>query len=150
MESMLHLEDFSQGQTFSLGTFSLSEEEIVEFARHYDPQPFHLDPVAATQSIFGSVIASGWQTCAEVMRLNCEAIFLKTAGLGSPGVDELRWKRPVRPNDKINAYTEVVSVRPSSSKPDRGLITLRSTAVNQLGGEVLSMCSLFMVKRQST
>lgn len=145
---MLYFEDFPVGSKRDLGTFSLTEEEIIAFARAYDPQVFHTDPAAARDSFYGGLIASGWQTCASVMRRMCDGYLLDTASLGSPGVDEIRWLRPVRPGDVLSVAMEVVESRPSASKPDRGIIRSRWTATNQHGEVVLTMLGMGLFGRR--
>ncbi|MDQ6648637.1 MAG: MaoC family dehydratase [Actinomycetota bacterium] len=119
---MRYFEDFAVGQVVELGTVSPTEEQIVAFARQYDPQPFHVDPQAATSSVYGGLIASGWHTGALYMRLYVEAILLDAASHGSPGLDEIRWLRPVRPGDLLHATFSVLETRPSSRRPDRGSV----------------------------
>src|SRR5947209_1610678 len=133
MTGRLYFEDFQPGQCRTLGTRTLSAEEIILFAREYDPQPFHVDPDAAAHSNFGGLIASGWQTCAIVTRMMCDAYLLNAASMGSPGVDELRWLAPVRAGDTITATATVLETRPSKSKPDRGLVQSLWQAKNQHG-----------------
>jgi acyl dehydratase len=145
---MLYFEDFAVGTVFELGKRTLAEDEVLAFARAYDPQPFHTDPEAAARSIYGGLIASGWQTCAVVMRLMCDAYLLRAASMGSPGVDEVRWLAPVRPGDTISARMEVVEARASASKPDRGVIRSRWTATNQDGTTVLTMLGMGMFRRR--
>jgi acyl dehydratase len=145
---MLYFEDFAVGTVFELGQRTLAEDEVLAFARAYDPQPFHTDPEAAARSIYGGLIASGWQTCAVVMRLMCDAYLLRAASMGSPGVDEVRWLAPVRPGDTISARMEVIEARPSASKPDRGVIRSRWTATNQDGTTVLTMLGMGMFRRR--
>jgi acyl dehydratase len=145
---MLYFEDFAVGTVFELGQRTLAEDEVLAFARAYDPQPFHTDPEAAARSIYGGLIASGWQTCAVVMRLMCDAYLLRAASMGSPGVDEVRWLAPVRPGDTISARMEVVEARGSASKPDRGVVRSRWTATNQDGTTVLTMLGMGMFRRR--
>jgi acyl dehydratase len=145
---MLYFEDFAVGTVFELGNRTLAEDEVLAFARAYDPQPFHTDPEAAARSIYGGLIASGWQTCAVVMRLMCDAYLLRAASMGSPGVDEVRWLAPVRPGDTISARMEVVEARGSASKPDRGVVRSRWTATNQDGTTVLTMLGMGMFRRR--
>ena len=117
-------EDFSPGQVREGGSVTLSEEEIIEFASKYDPQPFHVDRELAKQSVFGGLIASGWHTASIYMRMLCDLYLLETAGLGSPGIDELRWVKPVRPGDTLRGRAEVLGVRPSS-KGGRGFVNFK-------------------------
>jgi acyl dehydratase len=117
-----YFEDYPPGLVVDCGTFTISEAELIEFAREYDPQPFHVDPAAAKDGPYGGLIASGWQTTAKLMRLLVEHFVSPESGLGAPGVDELRWPRPVRPGDTLHARATVLEARRSNSKPDRGII----------------------------
>ena len=139
MASRLYFEDFQPGQCRNLGTRTISAEEIIRFAREYDPQPFHVNQEAAARSNFGGLIASGWHTCAVVMRMMCDAYLLDAASMGSPGVDELRWLAPVRAGDTITVTATVLETRRSKSKPDRGLVQSLWQVQNQRGELVLSM-----------
>jgi acyl dehydratase len=144
----IHLDDLEPGQVHNLGRRTLSRDEIVEFARAWDPQAFHLDEEAAAASIYGGLIASGWHTVCVFMRLFADGLLNRAAAMGSPGVDELRWLRPVRPGDTLEARLEILEVRPSRSKPDRGIVRARSVVVNQEGEEVLSFVATLMFKRR--
>lgn len=108
---MLYFEDFSVGQEFKMGHYTVTEEEILEFANKYDPQPFHIDHEAARESMFGGIIASGWHIASICMRLYVDAILNKAASLGSPGVDELRWKRPLRPGDTVTGTFKITELK---------------------------------------
>jgi acyl dehydratase len=141
-------EDFSPGKIFEAGTVSISEEAIVAFARQYDPQVFHTDPVAATSTIYGGLIASGWHTIALCMRLIVDNVFGHTGGMGSPGVDELRWTLPVRPDDTLSVSVTVLETRASRSKPDRGVMRFRVDAKNQDGEPVLHATGTCFVARR--
>ena len=136
----LHFEDFESGQVYELGTRTVTETEIVAFAREWDPQPFHTDPEAAKGSVFGGLIASGWQTGAMWMRMYVDTM-LGTAARGSPGIEELRWLVPVRPDDTLSGRLTVLEVTPSATRPDRGTIRIRGEMVNQDGVVVMSMTS---------
>jgi acyl dehydratase len=125
MSEILRFEDFTVGRKFSFGDHVISEEEIIEFAKEYDPQPMHTDPVAAKNDIMGGLIASGWHLCALAMRLVKDGLFHDTTSFGSPGVDEVQWRRPVRPNDRLTMDAEVLEARDSKSKPDRGIVRFR-------------------------
>ena len=117
MSHKYYWEDFYPGQVLETGGYSLSEEEIIEFARKYDPQPFHTDKDKAKQSYFNGLIASGWQTASVAMRMICDLYLLDAASLGSPGVDELRWVKPVRPGDTLRLKATVLETRASASRP---------------------------------
>jgi acyl dehydratase len=143
-----YLEDFSAGQTYELGSHTITREEILEFAQRYDPQPFHIDEELARRTIFGGLIASGWQTCAIFMRCYVDGLLTDAASLGSPGVDELRWRFPVRPGDTLTARLTVASVAPSSRKPDRGTAFLECEMTNQDAEVVLTMTARALLARR--
>lgn len=128
---MRYLEDFPLGETFDLGSKTVTEEEIIRFAREFDPQPFHIDPERAKDGPYGGIIASGWHTCAIWMRLFVDSLLNDAANLGGLGVDDMHWKLPVRPGDTLTATARVVDVRPSCSKPDRGILGTRCELRNQ-------------------
>jgi len=142
-------EDFYPGQVREIGGYSLSEEEIIEFARKYDPQPFHTDIDAAKHTFFGGLIASGWQTASLCMRMICDLYVLEAASMGSPGVDELRWVKPVRPGDTLRLKTTVLETRASTSRPDMGTVRHRSEVYNQHGELVMHMSGVGMFRRRS-
>jgi acyl dehydratase len=146
--TMIHLDDLAPGQVYPLGRRTLSRDEIVAFARDWDPQPFHLDEEAGAASIYDGLIASGWHTACVFMRLFADGLLSRAAALGSPGVDELRWLRPVRPGDTLEARIEILEVRPSRSKPDRGIARLRSVMINQHQDEVLTFVANVMFRRR--
>jgi acyl dehydratase len=143
-----YLEDASAGDILELGSRTVSEAEILAFARDFDPQPFHIDPEAAAHSIFGGIIASGWHTCALTMRLMVDGFLSRVASLGSPGVEQIRWLRPVRPGDTLTARIVVLDVRASQSKPDRGAVRMRTEVTNQAGEWVMTMESTGLVSRR--
>ena len=136
-----YFEDFKPGQVVELGSHVVSEEEILAFARQWDPQPFHVDPEAAKASVFGGLIASGWHTGAMWMRLYVDSVLDGVASMGSPGIEELRWLAPVRPGDTLHGRLTVLETTPSERRPDRGTIRIRGEMVNQDGITVLSMVS---------
>ena len=136
---MKYWEDFQIGERAELGRHSFTDEEIVEFARRYDPQPFHVDAESAKHSAFGGLIASGWQTCAVGMRLMVEGYISQTVSLGSPGIDSIRWLKPVRPGDTIAYRRIVLESRASTTRKGVGLVKHRWEAVNQRGELVLTM-----------
>ena len=134
---MLYFEDFSEGQVVELGSLPvLTEEEIIAFAREWDPQPFHVDPVAAKESIYGGLIASGWQTAMLAMRLQVDALFNRTDTQGSPGVENVRFRRPVRPGQALTARYTVLVAEPSASRPTLGKVLGRIEVLDD-AGEVL-------------
>lgn len=134
-----YFEDYVPGLTVDCGSFSISQAEIMAFAREYDPQPFHLDPVTAAKSPVGGLIASGWQTTSKVMRLLVEHFISGETGLGAAGVDEIRWPRPVRPGDTLHVRGSVLQARRSQSKPDRGIVQSLVEVTNQDGETVMTM-----------
>jgi acyl dehydratase len=129
--ALRYFEDFPEGSAQDLGTFSLSADEIIEFARKYDPQPMHVDAEAGRASIYGSLIASGWQTVATYMRLLVDGVIGQSASMGSPGVDSVRWLKPVRPDETLRARVLVLESRASNSRPDWGIVRTRGEVVNQ-------------------
>ena len=126
-----YFEDYAVGETRSYGDYLMTEEEIIEFAKRYDPQVFHIDPEAAKQSSFGGLAASGWHTASASMRMLVDHFIPPKASMGSPGIDELRWFAPVRPGDTLQAEIEVLTVTPSKSKADRGIARLKYSTFNQ-------------------
>jgi acyl dehydratase len=133
-------EDFAAGQVYELGSRTVTEDELVEFATQWDPQPFHVDPEAAKDSVFGGLIASGWHTGAMWMRMYVDTM-LGSAARGSPGIEELRWLAPVRPGDTLTARLTVLDATPSATRPDRGTIRIRGEMTNQDGVTVMAMTS---------
>jgi acyl dehydratase len=143
-----YFEDFEPGRTIEVGSRTLNEEEILAFATQFDPQPFHVNKDAASQSIYGGIIASGWHTCALMMRMMVDGFLSSAASLGSPGVDEIRWMRPVRPGDTLTVTSTVLDARPSSSKPDRGVVHTMWEAKNQDGETVVTVKGMGMFRRR--
>jgi acyl dehydratase len=136
---VIYWEDFKLGERIEMGRYTFGEAEIVDFARQFDPQPFHVDAEAARKSFFGGLIASGWHTCSVGMRLTVESHLGNAASLGSPGLDNIRWLKPVRAGDTV-AYSRVVlETRASESRPGVGLVKSRWEAVNQAGEMVMTM-----------
>jgi acyl dehydratase len=146
----LYFEDFEPGQVLELGSHLVTEDEIVSFAREFDPQPFHVDPDAAAESIFGGLIASGWHTNAMWMRLYVDSMLGRAASMGSPGVEELRWLAPVRPGDMLSGRLTVLEATPSERRPDRGTIRSRGEMVNQDGVVVMTMLARGHFGRRQT
>lgn len=144
---MRYLEDFREGQTFELGEETITEREILEFARRFDAQPFHTDPEAARKSIYGGLIASGWHTGSFFMGL-LRGLLHDVASLGAGGIDELRWQKPVRPGDKLRARLTVAGVRNSTKHADRGLVSLVGEMFNQHGERVLLIRWSAMIGRR--
>lgn len=146
--TMLYFEDFHAGQEIDLGQCSVSEQEILAFARQFDPQPFHVDPEAARASHFGGIVASGWHTCSLLMRQIVDNLLLQSASHGSPGVDEIRWLLPVRPGDVLSTKMKVIDTAASRSRPDRGVIRCEYVAFNQTGACVVTMKTIGMFGRR--
>lgn len=144
----MYLEDFVVGQVYELGSVEVTEEEIIEFATRFDPQPFHVDLEAAKASMFGGLIASGWHTCSLFMRLMVDGFIKDAASLGSPGMDEIRWLAPVRPGDRLTGTITVEDVQFSTSKPERGTIYIRSEMTNQDGVVAMRMLGRGMYLRR--
>jgi acyl dehydratase len=144
----LYWEDFPAGQVREFGALTVRREDIVDFAARYDPQPFHLDEAAARDTPFGGLVASGWQTCALAMRMMCDAYLLDAASLGSPGLDNLRWVAPVRPDDMLRVRLTVLAARVMQSKPHIGLIDSRWEVFNQHDQLVLDMRGWGMFARR--
>lgn len=131
-----------------LGSRTITKEEIIAFAREFDPQPFHLDEEAARQTIYGGLLASGWHTGSLMMRLLCDGLLKETLSLGSPGIDELRWLKPVRPGDTLSGRLTVIECLPSRSKPDRGTLRSLMEMRNQHGEVVLTIKGLGLFGRR--
>ena len=147
---MRYLDDYQVGQTERLGRYEVTRDEVLDFARRYDPQPFHLDDAAAAANpLFGRLAASGWHTAAIAMAIRVASFGPGDSGvLGGAGVDELRWIKPVYPGDVLRSEVEVLEVKPSRSKPDRGLVRSRTTVFNQHDAPVLSFIANEVIKRR--
>jgi acyl dehydratase len=143
-----HFEDYPVGAVFTGGTIAVSEEEILDFARRYDPQPMHIDKEAAERGAYSGLIASGWHTGAMMMQLLAKHFVPTPGNLASPGLDELRWLRPVRPGDRLSLRATVLSARPSRSKPDQGIVTSLVELINQHGEVVLSLKPISLMRRR--
>jgi acyl dehydratase len=134
-----YFEDYPVGEIATFGDHAVTEQEVIAFARQYDPQPFHLDAEAARTSIFGGLIASGWMTASIAMRLLVDHYISPLSSLGSPGIDELRWLRPVHPGDRLRLRVTVMSARRSESRPDRGLVQFLQEVLDQDGRTVATL-----------
>jgi acyl dehydratase len=144
-----YFEDYEVGVTYELEGFELSEAEMIDFASQFDPQSFHVDPDAAKDSIYGGLIASGWHTGSRAMRVLVEGYVSSVASLGSPGVEEIRWPRPLRPGDRLTVRVTVEKARVSKSKPDRGLVHSLTEVLNQDGEVVMSLRSVNLILRRN-
>ncbi len=146
---MKYLDDIKPGDSAAFGNYPVTREEVLDFASKYDPQPFHLDDAEAAKTYFGRLSASGWHTCAMTMRMIVDGNAAGgTAGLGSPGVDQIRWKKPVYPGDTLRVESVVTEVRPSRSKPDIGSVHSDITVFNQDNDPVMTMSSTVLVRRR--
>lgn len=143
-----YFEDFFPGQQIELGSRTVTEQEIIEFATDFDPQPFHVDRDAAKESIFGGVIASGWHTCSMIMRIVVDSVLGNSASMGSPGLEKVRWILPVRPDDTLSVRYITTQVKASSSKPDRGVVWSTWEARNQDGELVCTVEGMGMYGRR--
>jgi acyl dehydratase len=143
-----YFDDFKAGQVIELGRRTVTKEAILAFAREFDPQVFHTDEEAARSTIYGGLIASGWHTASLAMRLLYDGLIKDTVSLGSPGVDELRWLKPVRPGDTLSARLTVVELVPSRTKPDRGIVRSLLELINQHGDVVVTMRGLSLLGRR--
>lgn len=132
-------EDFEIGSSLELGSKLVTAEEIVEFASEFDPQPMHLDQAAGDASILGGLSASGWHICGMFMRMLCDALLLDSTSQGSPGIDEVKWKKPVLAGDHLTARSTVLDKRMSSSRPGLGLVSMRAEMINQRGESVFEL-----------
>lgn len=146
--SALYLEDFSPGQTFASTSVAVDADAIKAYARQFDPQPFHLDEAAAADTFFKGLAASGWHTMSMTMRLLVDGGLPIAGGIIGAGVDEIRWPRPTRPGDSLRLVTEVLEVRPSKSRPEQGLMKVRTTTFNQNDEPVQLMVSNLVVPRR--
>jgi acyl dehydratase len=144
----LYWEDFPVGSTREFGGMTVTRESIVAFAREFDPQPFHLDEEAGRRSLFGGLCASGWHTCALAMRMMCDDYLLRSASLGSPGVENLRWLKPVFVGDTLRVKLEILEARPMASRPHVGLVRTRWQVLNQRDEAVLAMEGWGMFERR--
>ncbi len=148
MSEPRYWEDYEVGQKFALGSTSFTEPEIVDFARQFDPQSFHIDRNAAERSMFGGIIASGWHVAAKLMRLFVDNYVDHRTALGSPGLDELRWLKPVRPGDTLTGTVEIAAKLPSRSKPQLGIVHEQWIVTNQKGEVVMTTRGINMVRRK--
>ncbi len=147
--AMIYFEDLKVGAETDFGTYDVTREEVLEFATKYDPQPFHLSDEAAAKTHFGRIAASGWHTAAMTMAVIARHVVKhEQAGLGSPGIDELRWKKPVYPGDSLHVRGEILEKTPSRSKPAIGSFRTRTTVSNQAGEIVMTFVSIVLIRRR--
>lgn len=145
---MIYFEDVEPGTVRETGTKTVTADEIIAFAREFDPQYFHLDAEAAKDSMFGGLVASGWHTASMTMRLMVDSFVGDTASIGSPGFDDLRWLKPVRPGDTIRVRSTVLDKSPSQRRPEIGSVRFRTEALNQRGEVVMSLTSIGLYRRR--
>ncbi|MCX5873800.1 MAG: MaoC family dehydratase [Deltaproteobacteria bacterium] len=145
-----YFEDYIPGAVHEFGSVTVDEDEIIDFGKRFDPQPFHTDPMAGKQSLYGGLIASGWHSASMMMRLFVDHYLSHVASLGSPGVDELRWLKPVRPGDTLSIRVTVSNAKRSRSKPDRGILYSYCEAFNQNGDVVMTMKALNFLSCRET
>jgi acyl dehydratase len=146
---LLFHEDFPVGQVLTFGRYEVTREEVLNFAAAYDPQPFHLDDEAAAHSLFGRLAASGWHTCAMAMRMMCDGYLLRSASLGSPGLEDIRWKQPVYPGDVLGMRMTILESRPMRSRPGVGLMRARWEVLNQDGELCAEFAGWGMFRRRT-
>jgi acyl dehydratase len=144
----LFWEDFVESSVAEYGPRLVTREEIVAFAAEFDPQPMHLDEVAARDTMLGGLAASGWHTCALLMRMIVDGFVGRSASMGSPGVEEVKWLRPVRPGDHLTVRATVLETRASSRRPDRGTVTFRFEVLNSSGDVLMTLVSALMLRRR--
>lgn len=146
---MIYFEDLIVGEETVFGSYDVTREEVLEFAHKYDPQPFHLSDEAAAKTHFGRIAASGWHTAAMTMAVIARAVVdRKQAGLGSPGIDELRWKRPVYPGDALHVTGRIIDKTPSRNRPEMGSFRTATTVKNQNGEVVMTFTSIVLIRRR--
>jgi len=146
---MIYFEDLQVGAETEFGSYEVTREEVLEFARKYDPQPFHLSDEEAAKTHFGRLSASGWHTAAMTMAVIARKVVgEKQAGLGSPGIDELRWRKPVYPGDTLNVRGKILDTTPSRSRPDMGSFRTETTVTNQNGEVVMTFQSIVLIRRR--
>ena len=146
---MRYFEDLHVGEETDFGSYAVTREEVIEFARKYDPQPFHLSDEEAAKTHFGRLSASGWHTCAMTMAVIARhGVEDQQAGLGSPGIDELRWRRPVYPGDTLHVRGKIIDKRPSRSRPDMGSFSTETIVTNQHGEPVMTYRSIVLIRRR--
>jgi len=147
---MIYFEDLQVGAETEFGSYDVTRDEVIEFASKYDPQPFHLSDEAAAKTHFGRLAASGWHTAAMTMAVIARRVVdQKQAGLGSPGIDELRWKKPVYPGDTLHVRGTILEKTPSRSRPDMGSFRTQTTVTNQDGDVVMTFISIVLIRRRS-
>ena len=148
--SKIAWEDFVEGAVDSYGPHLVTRKEIIAFAAQFDPQPMHLDEEAAKDTLLGGLAASGWHTCAIVMRMMADWFVVNSTGMGSPGIEEVKWLKPVRPGDRLTLHRTILEKRASKSRPDMGLVKIAFELLNQAGVPVMTMSCIIMFGRRET
>jgi acyl dehydratase len=148
-QPLLHFEDFAPGEVATYGRYPLTREEIIAFAAEYDPQPFHMDEAAGASSLLGGLAASGWHGCAILMRLNCDGFLLGATSMGAPGIDEVKWLRPLRPGMVLTVRRTVIEARASKSRPGMGLVKFLFELMTEAGEVVLTQEGSIMFARRA-
>jgi acyl dehydratase len=149
-EAILYFfEDLTPGRSFTFGPKTVLREEMLRFAGQYDPQGFHLDDAEAAKTPYGRITASGWHTCSMAMRLMADGLMTKSSGMGSPGIDQVRWLKPVYAGDDLTVTVTVLDATPSTSKPDRGTCTLETEVLGAGGEKKMTMRSRVMFSRRA-
>ncbi|WP_029003938.1 MaoC family dehydratase [Azorhizobium doebereinerae] len=145
----IYWEDFVEGDVKTFGSHEVTEAEIIDFATAFDPQPMHLDPAAGKASLLGGLAASGWHSCAIMMRLICDGFLLRAAGMGSPGVQETVWREPIHPGDVVTLRRKVLESRSSKSRPEIGLVTFRFELLKPKGTVAMDQTVVIMFSRRN-
>ena len=146
MSDLLHFEDFTVGESWDLGAYDVKADEVKSFAREFDPQFFHLDEEKAKSSVLGGLSASGWHSCGMLMRMMVDGYLARTAGMGSPGLDEIKWLKPVYAGETLRGRMTVLSKRQSKSRPEMGLVTMRWEAISTQGEAKVDMTGVNLIK----
>jgi len=146
---LLHHEDLEVGKTYTSGTKAVTKDEILSFGRAYDPQPIHVDEEAAKKTLVGGLCASGWHTCAMMMRLVADSVLNNVASLGSPGVEEIRWLAPVRPSDRLRVRVTILDLREPNSRPDFGFVRTKFEVINARDEVVMHSTTNMMMGRRT-
>tara|TARA_B100000686_G_scaffold293233_1_gene322586 strand:+ start:1363 stop:1818 length:456 start_codon:yes stop_codon:yes gene_type:complete len=149
-KNIIYFEDLNKGDNYTLGPIFVSKKEILEFANKYDPQAFHIDEEKAKESLFGGLCASGWHTCSLYMKMLCDSFIKNLASLGSPGMNEIRWIKPLFPNQNITGKVTIISKTPSRSKPNIGSIITNSEVYNNKKEIIMTLQSISIVKKRNS
>ena len=147
-KNLIYYEDLEIGQKIKLGSIKVSKKEIISFAEKFDPQPFHVNEIKAKESIFGGLCASGWHTCSLFMRILYDGFLINSAALGSPGMDAIRWLKPLRPGDTITGIGEVIKKRPSKSRPEIGSLIINYEVFNKNNELIMTLIGISIFKKK--